>query len=156
MAARFGAELLDEQGGVKRALLAEIVFRDAQARRDLEAILHPGMVELAEQRLEALSGFVVINAAILFTLGLHRLCDLVICVRAPLFKRLARARRRDGSSIPRTWRRFCSQRRICPKLNAFNVDIYSIKNSRGLPYLEARALELMRKKGIRVAQHGKT
>lgn len=155
VAARFGAELLDARGQIRRAALAEIVFRSSRARRDLERILHPDMVALAEQQLETLSGPVIINAAILFGLGLDRLCGLVICVRAPLWKRLVRAKRRDGGSLGRAWRRIRSQKRICPKFNAIHVDIYTIENSRDLPGLEAQALELMREKGIRVVQDGK-
>jgi dephospho-CoA kinase len=156
VAARFGADVLDEAGVVRRARLAGIVFRNARARRDLEKILHTDMVALAEEQLKALTGPVVINAAILFTLGLERLCDLVICVRAPLFKRLARAKRRDGSSIVRAWRRICSQRRICPKSNGFQVDIYYVKNSGSLSRFEEQAVELMKAKGSRVVQNGKT
>lgn len=153
---RFGRGILDETGGVRRADLAAIVFRDSRARRDLERILHPEMVALAEERLATLTGPVVINAAILFTLHLERLCDLVICVRAPLLKRLLRARRRDGSSAFQAWRRIRSQGRICPKFNAIPVDIYTIENSANLARLEAQARALLREKGIRVVQDGKT
>ena len=41
IAARFGREVIDARGDVDRAALAEKVFFDAGARRDLEAILHP-------------------------------------------------------------------------------------------------------------------
>jgi dephospho-CoA kinase len=41
--ARFGQGVLDEQGAVDRAMLGPIVFSDASARRDLEAIVHPAV-----------------------------------------------------------------------------------------------------------------
>lgn len=41
IAARFGDGVLDDSGALNRAALGEVVFRDAQARHDLEAITHP-------------------------------------------------------------------------------------------------------------------
>jgi dephospho-CoA kinase len=43
IAARFGAEVLAADGSVDRSRLAPIVFADAQARRELEAIVHPAV-----------------------------------------------------------------------------------------------------------------
>lgn len=41
IAARFGDAVLDDDGALNRAALGEVVFRDPQAREDLEAITHP-------------------------------------------------------------------------------------------------------------------
>jgi dephospho-CoA kinase len=41
--ARFGAAVISEAGDVDRARLGSIVFADAGARHDLEAILHPAV-----------------------------------------------------------------------------------------------------------------
>lgn len=44
---RFGIGVIDEDGGLDRAALGRLVFEDADARRDLEAIVHPAIgVEL--------------------------------------------------------------------------------------------------------------
>jgi dephospho-CoA kinase len=43
IAARFGADILTADGAVDRAKLGPIVFADPSARRDLEAIVHPGV-----------------------------------------------------------------------------------------------------------------
>ncbi|MEP7202743.1 MAG: dephospho-CoA kinase [Ilumatobacteraceae bacterium] len=43
IAARFGEEVLDEDRALRRAELAEIVFHDADALRDLNAIVHPAV-----------------------------------------------------------------------------------------------------------------
>ncbi len=40
---RFGAEVLGENGRLDRAALGRIVFADPDARRDLEAIVHPAV-----------------------------------------------------------------------------------------------------------------
>ena len=43
IAERFGTEVLDAAGGVDRKKLGPVVFADAGARRDLEAIVHPAV-----------------------------------------------------------------------------------------------------------------
>lgn len=43
IADRFGTEVLDASGNVDRRKLAPIVFADVDARRDLEAIVHPAV-----------------------------------------------------------------------------------------------------------------
>ena len=43
IAARFGPDVLDGDGGVDRARLGPIVFADPSARRELEAIVHPAV-----------------------------------------------------------------------------------------------------------------
>lgn len=45
VAARFGRSLLAPDGSVDRRALAAIVFTDEQARRDLEALVHPVVFE---------------------------------------------------------------------------------------------------------------
>src|SRR6187455_3403577 len=49
---RFGPSILDAAGALDRAALGRIVFRDAAARRDLEAIVHP---EVSRRRTEDLA-----------------------------------------------------------------------------------------------------
>jgi dephospho-CoA kinase len=41
IAARFGSDVLSADGGLNRPALGRIVFSDARARADLEAIVHP-------------------------------------------------------------------------------------------------------------------
>src|SRR5438876_5115143 len=49
--ARFGDGILAADGGLDRGSLADIVFADASARRDLERITHPRVVDLMQQRI---------------------------------------------------------------------------------------------------------
>jgi dephospho-CoA kinase len=43
IAARFGGELLDDNGALRRAALADIVFNQPDALRDLNRIVHPAV-----------------------------------------------------------------------------------------------------------------
>jgi len=55
IAGRFGEEVLDKDRGLRRAELAEIVFNDPDALRDLNAIVHPAVGEGINRRVESLA-----------------------------------------------------------------------------------------------------
>lgn len=126
----FGEEILSE-GEIDRRLLGRIVFGDEGARKRLEAIVHPVMrrrvAEEAERGREAGTPL-VIDAALLFYMELHRSCDLVLWVEAPLLLRLLRALRRDNLSLPQLLSRFKAQRHITPQPYLHDVDIRRVNN----------------------------
>ena len=86
VAARFGPDLLGPDGSLDRAALGRIVFADAAALRDLEAIVHPVvrpriLAAIAAAEADG-ADVVVIEAIKLVEGGLSALCDevwLVIC-----------------------------------------------------------------------------
>jgi dephospho-CoA kinase len=55
IAQRFGDEMLDSQRGLRRAKLAEIVFADAGALTDLNAIVHPAVGKEINRRVDDLA-----------------------------------------------------------------------------------------------------
>ena len=55
IAERFGDEVLDEQRGLLRAKLAEIVFPDPDALADLNAIVHPAVAAEIARRIDELA-----------------------------------------------------------------------------------------------------
>ena len=77
--ARFGDAVFQPSGVLDRAALGEIVFTDPRALRDLEAIVHPGVRSLVEERLERArrdgDPFVVVEAIKLIEGGLAERCD---------------------------------------------------------------------------------
>jgi dephospho-CoA kinase len=112
IADRFGAGVLVRAGdepalplAIDRPALGRIVFADRNARRDLEAILHPRMRAwfLAVIR-ETRSGggarrYVVLDAAILLEAGWDDLCDLIVFVDAPRDERMRRVHTQRGWSL---------------------------------------------------------
>jgi dephospho-CoA kinase len=52
---RFGPQVVGSDGALDRAALAEIVFADEQAKRDLEGIVHPAVAAVMVQRLQELT-----------------------------------------------------------------------------------------------------
>jgi dephospho-CoA kinase len=105
LVARFGPGILDSKSvsaalepQIDRKALGAIVFADQEARRSLEAIVHPFMrakfTELFERALgpgRPAPAPVLLDAAILFEAGWNDLCDLVVFVDAPRSERLGRA-----------------------------------------------------------------
>lgn len=147
---RFGNFVLNANGEIDRRELGRRVFRNRRALRDLERLLHPPMVRRVEQLLQNCSGRVVINAAILFRMGLDRLCSLVIYVRSPLLQRLRRAVSRDGLTLWQALSRTAAQRGICPKYSPEGVDIYYVDNDKGLEALRRQTLKILREKGLEI------
>jgi dephospho-CoA kinase len=82
--ARFGGDILDSQGRLRRDELARRVFADEAARRDLEGILHPRIRESWRARLESwrAEGQPVAVAIIplLFEVAAEDSFDVTICV----------------------------------------------------------------------------
>ncbi|MGV8857165.1 dephospho-CoA kinase [Rhodoglobus sp.] len=52
IAHRFGPGVLSEDGSLNRAALGNIIFRDSQAREDLNAITHPAIGRLAQRHFD--------------------------------------------------------------------------------------------------------
>ena len=55
IARRFGDDVIDDDGSLLRAKLAEIVFRDADALADLNAIVHPAVRAEIARRVDRLA-----------------------------------------------------------------------------------------------------
>lgn len=86
VASAFGREIVGADGCIDRRKLGAIVFADPEARRRLEAILHPAIIEECERRIRqaGVSGAAVclVDAALLIESGWHTRCDAVILVEA--------------------------------------------------------------------------
>lgn len=82
---RFGERILDGDGTLNRPALAELVFGDEKARADLNAITHPRIRELTEQRMARApeDAIVVHDIPLLVEAGYGADYDLVIIVDAP-------------------------------------------------------------------------
>jgi len=99
IAERFGAEVIATDGSVDRAKLGPIVFDDAAARRDLEAIVHPAVYRAVAAGLRAIElterpRFAVVAIPLLYETGHAGDFDRVIATVCPLKLQLARLRER--------------------------------------------------------------
>lgn len=99
---RFGREVLRPDGSLDRGRLGCIVFRDPAARADLNAITHPAIIHLIEQRAEEARregvDVLVIDAPLLLEEGMREAVDEVWVVACSREEQVQRLGRRDGLS----------------------------------------------------------
>ncbi len=100
--ARFGAEILDERGQLDRKKLGQRVFADDEARRALNAIVHPRVALLAAERARALAAEgharAVYEVPLLFENNLDKAMQASVLVAVPDEVQLERLMARDQSS----------------------------------------------------------
>jgi dephospho-CoA kinase len=89
--ALFGPGMLDAQGGVDHAKVAERVFRDSQARTALESAVHPLVRKRFEELTAEAPSLIVLEAPLLVEAGYAPLFDLIVTVEAPCELRYERA-----------------------------------------------------------------
>ncbi len=109
--AAFGASVLSPEGALDRAALGRVVFGDDEARRRLEAIIHPRVrARTAELVAAAPPDAVVVNdVPLLVEAGYRDRYKLVIVVQAPLEARIERLARTRGMSRAEAQSRIAAQ-----------------------------------------------
>jgi len=100
VAARFGTEVLLPDGSLDRRALGNVVFADAQARADLEAIIHPRVRDATATWLDRLAAagesLAVVDIPLLYETGRDHDFDRVIVTSCPRSQQVARVVERDG------------------------------------------------------------
>lgn len=113
VAARFGPGVIGPGGALDRAALGTLVFADASARADLEAITHPRISALMQQRLSdamtSSSPLVVADIPLLFERGPDSRFAEVLLVSAPRDVQQRRLRIRDGLDVAAAEQRLRAQ-----------------------------------------------
>lgn len=95
--AQFGPTILHPDGSLNRALLRKHIFADAAARVRLEAILHPRIRSIMEQRAQLARGpYVILVAPLLLENGLEEMVDRLLVVDTTEATQIARVRARSG------------------------------------------------------------
>ena len=121
IAARFGADMLAPDGAVDRQKLAPIVFADAAARRELEAIVHPAVyraIAAAIRGFERLGGYslVVVDVPLLYETGHAGDFDRVIVTSCSPDTQLQRLVTRDGLTEDEARQRLTAQMSTADKV----------------------------------------
>ena len=90
VAERFGSDLVDSNGALNRALLAERAFSSEENRKDLEAILHPKIQKLSRERIAQATGLVVYTIPLLVETNSTLPFNKILTVSAPVDLRVER------------------------------------------------------------------
>jgi dephospho-CoA kinase len=99
VAEAFGADVLDADGRLDRKRMRERIFADADARRRLEAILHPAIRAEMERQSQAAGGpYQVLVIPLLAEGGRRDHVDRVLLVDVPEELQIQRVMWRDGVS----------------------------------------------------------
>ena len=100
LAEHFGQDIIDENGELKRKLLAERAFKTKESQALLNSLMHPEIVRISVERcndaIEKGAAAAVIDAPLLFEAGADKYCDTVIAVVAPEEIRIGRIMNRDN------------------------------------------------------------
>jgi dephospho-CoA kinase len=95
----FGEEIFDDDNNISRSKLGEIVFSNKEKLGLLNQIVHPEILKKTEQILKKISNkndIIMVDAALLFKIGLDKLCDKIIYVDAPEELRIKRLSENRG------------------------------------------------------------
>lgn len=141
----FGPGVLTADGRLDRAALGRLVFADADARRRLEAIVHPRVRERLREAVERLKEagppLIVLEIPLLFETGeaLLPLIDRVLVVTAPEAVQLRRLQERNRLSEAEARARMTAQMPLSEKVRRAD---YVVENG--------GALEETRRQVVRV------
>ena len=162
--AEFGASVLNENGSLNRAALADIVFNDPEKRKRLEAITHPlvraeTQAQIAAQRADAI---VVYNIPLLVESGSQLPFDRIVTVEAPLEEQVKRMVSHRQMSAEQALSRIRNQATPAQRANAAdfilssNQDLGLLLKDAGKLWLqfEREANEKLRLQGIGVLKNG--
>lgn len=145
---RFGSTILTANGDLDRRALRALVFDDAGARRDLEAILHPRINAEMRRLADAARGpYVILAIPLLVEAGPPDDIDRILLVDAAEDRQLARLMARDGSSPQQARAILGAQASRAARLEKAD-DI--LTNDDGLEHLRA-AVDRLHRRYLRLA-----
>ncbi len=142
---RFGPAIRTSTGEIDRNILGQIIFSNAQARQDLDRIVHPPLLaELKQEteRIEGAEGTLIIDAALLFEWGLQNFFHKTIVVAAPLETRIARIMQRSQLSRDQVEQRIAAQ---MPLEEKCKISDFVIHNDGSLDELYERVDSIWKK-----------
>lgn len=144
--AAFGPQILAADGSLDRKRLGALVFADAQARKRLNAITHPIVRRLSQERFRALEQQGVTLAGydvpLLFEVGLDAVLRPIVVVTARETTQLERILARDGLSEEAARERIAAQLPLTEKQKRADYVLY---NNGGLDALAAQVDALLEK-----------
>ena len=142
----FGPEVLQPDRALDRQKLRKIVFNAPQARKKLEAIIHPRVRALAEQRIQehAAAGFeiVVYEVPLLFEGNLQNSLRPVLLVATDMATQKKRLQQRDQLTESEAEKHIAAQMSLEQKRRLAD---YVIENDGNLDDLERQVVDVLTK-----------
>lgn len=140
---KFGADIADENGNVRRRLLADRAFATPEGKAALDGLTHPEIVRrirAAKQAAqEAGAPLFVLDGAVIVGTAAQAECDRLCVVTAPFETSVARIVARDGIAPEMACRRLNAQ---TPEAELTAQADYVLHNDADLAALQAAAEQL--------------
>lgn len=110
---------------LQRKPLADLIFSDMEAKRDLEQILHPKVYASIQERLQSHVNepWVVVDIPLLYETGGEAICDLVLVVYVNEETQRARLMQRNQLSMDEANQRISAQMPLKDKVNQADIVI---------------------------------
>lgn len=134
-------QVINGVGELDRAKLASVVFQDQQARRELEAIVHPIIRALASEQFarQPHDAVVIYTVPLLVEANVNHPFDLVVTVEAPEDERVRRLMTTRGLTREAAESRIAAQSSASSRANRAD---YILNSNQPLPSLLADVDEL--------------
>ncbi len=146
----FGKDIVDKQGHLNRAQLADIVFNNEQDRKALEGILHPLIRQQVQSQIQQLtSPYCIVAVPLLFETGQQNEYMQTLVVDCSRKQQLERANLRDQRSMKQIESIINSQ--VDRQLRLERAD-HIIDNSKDMAQLE-KQVGTLHKKFLNLAEH---
>ena len=137
----FGDEYILPDGCLNRSKMRTLVFSDKEKLEILNKITHKYVIErMNEEISDAGEKDVVIDAPLLFSAGLYKMCDKIVCVVSSEKKRIGRITARDGIDENSALARIKSQ---MTNEEYIEKSDYVIENNDGLDELLEKTLSVI-------------
>jgi dephospho-CoA kinase len=139
----FGPDIFDSRGSLDRAALRTLVFSDSAARRRLQQILHPMILEqMLAETASVNTPYALLVIPLLLETDQDRLVDRVLVVDLPESEQVSRVSKRSGLDSTEVRRIMASQATRNQRLAAAD-DVIDNSGEPGL--LDARIAQLHRR-----------
>ena len=144
----FGGEILDDYGNLRRHTLANLAFSSAEKTKRLNAITHPYILRLMNEKIEDCrkkhKKVIVLDAPLLFEAGLEKICAVTLTVTAPREQRLQRVMARDYITREEAEKRMSAQQDDQYYINRSDYVLVNQETSDALYYQTRRLLQRLR------------
>ncbi len=141
----FGQGILDQSGVIDRIKLGKVVFKDTEARKKLESIIHPLVIEEIKQEIKSSQekgiNILIVEIPLLYETGLENLFDQVWVVSSSEEEQIKRLKSRGHLNEAAIKERLDSQLPISFKEDKADRVIY---NNKGLGELEREIIQALR------------
>ena len=129
----FGRSVLDEDGGIARAVLAERVFNDPAARRQVNAVVHPLVRTVLQTWLEETADALRIAVIpLLFEAGWTDEWDVIICLVSSEALQRERLMRFRGLTDEQARRRIAAQMPVAEKAARSHLVVHNDADAEAL------------------------